>query len=165
MLNPYGLERIAEQRRADAERAAAAYRLVLQAERTGRAEALIAEPHVRAARLLQRIAQVVLRWPGASVQRNSKTASSLVKSSVLVGQRKSTVHPPLLLRLLAGFGDVAREIGRLPMYAAKAERLHHEMRRAAGPDAHGVGVQMAHVVTDERARPLGERADGAFPLR
>jgi hypothetical protein len=62
MINAYAVEKMAEQRRQQDERAAAAYRLALQAERTARAHAPTTAPRVGVVRLLGRIARVVVRW-------------------------------------------------------------------------------------------------------
>lgn len=63
MYTTYAFEKIAEQRQGDDERAAAAYRLALQAERAARGDGAITAPRFRTARLLSWLADLVARRP------------------------------------------------------------------------------------------------------
>ncbi len=115
MFNDYGLANIAWQRQRDAERAAAAYRLSLLAQRGARPAAVVGGRLPLAARLARRIAHIV--------------------------------------------GAVVIEVGRLPEYAAEAERLHREMRRAAAdrPEAQRAGIETVRAQAAVRLQRSGEQ--------
>ncbi len=57
-------------------------------------------------------------------------------------------------RILAGLWDLAKELGRLPEYAAESERLHREIHAGEGPvAASGETLLLVSSVDAEEARP------------
>ncbi len=57
-------------------------------------------------------------------------------------------------RILTGLWALPRELGRLPEYAAEAERLHREIHAGEGPvAAAGEEPLLLSVVDTEAARP------------
>lgn len=86
MLTFYAMEKIAEQRRQQAEQAAAAHRLALLATRTAQAGGSGTPFHIRAARLLRRIVRLGHR-PAREYQVAQGT-TSLVHGSDVIGQRE-----------------------------------------------------------------------------
>lgn len=60
-----------------------------------------------------------------------------------------------LMRILGGVGIVAREVGRLPVHSADAERLYRELRRTASGEPPRVAHQ-AGIRADGALHPSGE---------
>lgn len=64
------------------------------------------------------------------------------------------MRPTLVLRVLVGIGGLVREIGRLPTYAAEAERLHQEIHRSGSSRRHGLDRPTEIEALDGKPNPF-----------
>jgi len=95
----------------------------------------------------------------AAAYRLSLLAERGARSAAVVGGG-SSLAARLARRIAHIVGAVVIEVGRLPEYAAEAERLHREMRRAAAdrPETQRAGMETVRAQATVRLQRSGEQA-------